>query len=269
MKRLAVVVLVVAFSTALIPAAPDPVLPKVGPVPKAVRDGWKLDAYYTKYADASGVPVVASKNVDDKALAVAADIIKKMLSGRPDLLKALATARVRIGIIGKDEQTTDLPEYVNLRPKAEMWNTRTRGLGATPAALACSVGEENLLGLAGDRYKGESILIHEFGHTFHTMALNTVDPKFEPRLKELYAKAIKKGLWEKTYAATDYLEYWAEGVQSYFDANMPVKQPDGIHNTIATRDALKTYDPDLYNLIDTTLKSPKWKWTAPIAPNKP
>jgi hypothetical protein len=139
-------------------------------------------------------------------------------------------------------------------------------LGATREALASSAGEENLLGLPGDRYKGASILIHEFSHTIHTMALNAVDEKFEQRLKDVYAGALKKGLWEKTYAASNHLEYWAEGVQSYFDANVPVKAPDGVHNGIATRDALKTYDPDLHDLIDTTLKAPKWKWTPPEKP---
>jgi hypothetical protein len=240
-----------------------PEAPKVGPVPKAVRQNFKLDDYYTKHADVVGLPVVASKNVDDSAVKVAAEIVTKMLSERPDVVKALVNARVRVAIIGKDEQTTDLPEYAGLRNKADYWNKRARGLGATPTALASSAGEENVLGLKADRYRGESILVHEFAHTLHTMGLNKIDPKFEPRLKETFAKANKKQLWSKTYAATDYLEYWAEGVQSYFDANMPVKKPNGIHNGIATREALKEYDPDLFDLIDTTLKSPKWKWTQP------
>jgi len=237
--------------------------PKVGPVPKAVRKNFKLDDYYAKHADVTGLPVVASKNVDDSAVRVAAEIVAKMLSERPDVVKALVNARVRVAIIGKDEQTTDLPEYARLRNKADYWNKRARGFGATPTALASSVGEGNVLGLKSDRYRGESILVHEFAHTLHTMGLNKVDPKFEPRLKETFAKANKKQLWARTYAATDYLEYWAEGVQSYFDANMPVEKPNGVHNGIATRDALKEYDGDLFELIDTALKSPKWKWTPP------
>ena len=168
-----------------------------------------------------------------------------------------------MAVIGKNDQTTDLPEYVGLRTKADFWNKRARGLGATSAAPASSVGEENLLGLVTDRYRGESIMVHEFAHTLHTMGLNSLDPRFEPRLKETFARANKKQLWAKSYAATDHLEYWAEGVQSYFDANMPVSRPDGIHNGVATCVALKQDDPELYNLIDKTLKSPKWKWTPP------
>ena len=32
--------------------------PAVGPVPAAVREAWKLDPFYRKYADAGGLPVV-------------------------------------------------------------------------------------------------------------------------------------------------------------------------------------------------------------------
>ncbi|MFO0825124.1 MAG: hypothetical protein U0792_18715 [Gemmataceae bacterium] len=273
MTRIKWLLPVVVLWGVLLPAGPVKVLavqapkatpkPKAGPITKPVRDRWKLDTYYAKYATAGELVVVGSNNVDDGAIVVAADTVSQMLSCRPDLLKVLVAAQVRVAVIGKDEKTTDLPEYAELRTKADFWNKRSRGLGATAAAPASSVGEENLLGLAGDRYKGESILVHEFAHTFHTMALNAVDRKFEPRLKEAYTKAMKKGLWEKTYAAIDYIEYWAEGVQSYFDANLASPTPDGIHNDIATRDALKKYDPDLYELIDTTLKSPKWKWTPP------
>ena len=58
--------------------------PKVGAVPKAVREAFQLDNYYTKYANVSGLPVVASKTVDDRAVASAALIVKNMLGERPD-----------------------------------------------------------------------------------------------------------------------------------------------------------------------------------------
>ena len=239
-------------------------LPKVGAVPEGVRADWKLDDFYTKYADAAGLPVVASKQVDDRALAVAAYIVTKMLAARPDVTDALIESKVRVGVIGKGQETTDLPEYAGLRPEAERWNKRARGLGATRDKPAVSAGEENLIYLPNDRYKGESILVHEFGHTFHEMGLNALDPEFEPRLKEAYEGAMKEGLWAKTYAATDLKEYWAEGVQSYFDCNMAVRTPDGIHNGVANRALLKKYDPTLYELIDKDFKSPKWSMAQPL-----
>ena len=259
----AVLVLALAAGPAELPTAPPPRLapPPVGPVPAEVRAAFRLDPFYQKYADAGGVPVVASGAVDDRAVSEAAATVTRMLANRPDVLEALAKARVRVAVIGKAERTTQLPEYAGLRDEAAYWDKRARGLGATRRAPASSVGEENLLGLRGDHYRGESIMVHEFAHSLHTMGLNRVDRAFEPRLRELFAAAKRRGLWAGTYAATNPLEYWAEGVQSYFDCNQ--KPQPGVHNDITTGAALKQYDPDLYDLIDTTLKSPPWRWTDP------
>lgn len=259
----AAVLLLALTASAELPTAPPPRPgpPPVGPVPAAVREAFALDPFYRKYADAGGVPVVASAAVDDRAVAQAAATVTRMLANRPDVLAALAEARVRVAVIGKAERTTELPEYAGLRDRAAYWDRRARGLGATDWAPASSVGEENLLGLRGDGYRGESIMVHEFAHSLHTMGVNRVDKAFEPRLRELFTAARRRGLWAGTYAATNPLEYWAEGVQSYFDCNQ--KPQPGVHNDITTGAALKRYDPDLYDLIDTTLKSPPWRWTDP------
>ena len=92
------------------------------------------------------------------------------------------------------------------------------------------------------------------------VALRTLDPKFDARLKETYDAAMKKKLWENTHAAKDFSIYWGQGVQSYFDCNQPVRAPDGAHNGICTHALLKKYDLALHILIDETLKSPKWRW---------
>lgn len=48
---------------------------------------------------------------------------------------------------------------------------------------------------------------------------------------------------------TNAQEYFAEGVQSFFNVNAYAKPSNGIHNHVATNQVLKTYDPELYNLI--------------------
>src|SRR5260370_1668346 len=101
------------------------------------------------------------------------------------------------------EMTTDLPEHSDLTPK-EYWDKRARGLGATPARPAVSCGEENLLNLKGDRYNKENILIHEFGHVVHEMGMDGIDPDFDGKLREAYKKAMDKGTWKDTYAATNH-----------------------------------------------------------------
>ena len=53
------------------------------------------------------------------------------------------------------------------------------------------------------------------------MGFAAIDPEFDGRLRAAYARAMDKGLWKETYAATNHKEYWAEGVQSYFDCNAP------------------------------------------------
>jgi hypothetical protein len=188
-----------------------------------------------------------------------------MLAMRPDIKARLAERRVRVAIIGAQEQTTDIPEYRDLPtafPGVD-WNARARGLGATPARPAISAGEENILGLPGDRYKGESILVHEFAHAVMDMAVVPADATFLPKLNAAYGKAIKKGLWRRTYAATNTSEYWAEGVQSWFAANRTASPPNGVHNHINGRAALAGYDPDLASLIGSVFGPVRWTWKDP------
>ena len=40
---------------------------------------------------------------------------------------------------------------------------------------------------------------------------------FKTRLEDAYEQALGSGLWENTYAATNYIEYFGIGVQCYFD----------------------------------------------------
>ena len=56
-------------------------------------------------------------------------------------------------------------------------------------------------------------------------------------------------MWANTYAATNKDEYWAEGVQGWYNANLERDPPDGVHNAINTRTELAAYDPGLYQLI--------------------
>jgi hypothetical protein len=155
--------------------------------------------------------------------------------------------------------TTDIPEHSKLKPK-KYWDKRARGLGGTPFIPTTSCAEENLLGYPDDRYNGENILIHEFAHTVHEVGMKALDKGFDDRLKKLYKQAMDKGLWQNTYAATNHKEYWAEGVQSYFNCNLRADPPDGNHNHVRTRRQLRNYDPDLASLIDEVFAKNPWRW---------
>ncbi|MFH5806578.1 hypothetical protein [Alienimonas sp. DA493] len=233
----------------------------VGPIPEGV----KLDSFYRKHVDAGGVPVVGSERVSDAALIAAAAVVERMLSARPPLRAALAARGARLALIGRDEATTDLPEYEGLRRRKAYWDRRARGFGGTPAQPMTSAGEENVLGLPADRYRGESVLIHEFAHAVHHIGLTELDEGFDDRLQTAFDAAIEAGRWAETYAATNPSEYFAEGVQCYFDCNAAADPPNGVHNAIRTREQLRDYDPALYELIDEAFGRNRWRWTPPGA----
>jgi cyclophilin family peptidyl-prolyl cis-trans isomerase len=228
-------------------------------VPDSVRTEFKLDDFYQKYMDVSGLPVVGSKNVSDAAIREAAWIVNKLLGHRPEILKAMAKNKTRFAIMAYNEFTTDIPEHAKLTP-AVYWDRRARGLGATRRAPAVSCGEENLLCHPNDPYFQENIGIHEFAHAIHSMGMVTVDPTFDSRLESAFKFAIDKGLWKNTYASTNRQEYWAEAVQSWFDDN---RENDSLHNQIDTRQELKDYDPRVARLCEEVFGDFEWRYQKP------
>ena len=223
-----------------------------------------LDPFYEKYSNAMGIPVIASGQVSDLAVLIARDIIIHMLSERPDLRAQLVLEGQRVGIIGQDQQMSDIPEYKNLKKPqlgdrrltpseiagyerisklsdAEYWNRRARGLGG----LYTTCGEENLLGIPGTRYFGEQILVHEFGHAIHR-AIRRADPRLAADIEKAYADAMALGLFKGQYASTNSDEYWAEGTQFWFWSNFEYKDGEKVVYSPAE---LRSYDPALYELL--------------------
>jgi hypothetical protein len=230
-----------------------------GPVPTEIRETFGLAPFYQKCVVVGGLPIVGSAKVNDAALAECAWLVTKMLDRRPDILKALAAAKVRFAIMAHDEYTTDIPEHAHLEPRV-YWDRRARGLGATPRAPAVSGGEENLLGFPGDPYPREIMSLHEFAHAIHEVALREIDRSFDGRLKDAYEKAIAAGLWKNTYAAVNRQEYWAESVQAWFDNN---DANNALHNDISTRDKLRTYDRGVAALCEEVFGDIPWRYQKP------
>lgn len=236
-------------------------MPAIPPPSEATVRAFGLDPFYRKCLLVRDLPVVGSERPPDSALREAAFLVEAMLRGRDDLCAALVRRRVRVAVMAASERTTALPEHRDLTPKA-YWDRRARGLGATPWRPAVSGAEENLLSYPGDPYAGESILIHEFAHTLHERGIRTLDPDFDRRLEATHRAAREKALWKGTYADTNPAEYWAEGVQSWFDANQARR--DASHNGIATRAALKRHDPALAALIASVFPRRSWRYV-PVA----
>jgi hypothetical protein len=211
-----------------------------------------VPAFYTQWISAHGFPITASAKVSPYALREAAYLVDAMLAHRPDVREAMIRSGSRLCIMAHDEFTTDLPEWQWLAtvpepscpdvPAKHYRDARARGMGGSASDPFCSCAEENLLGYPGDPYAAECILIHEFAHNIHLRGMANVDPSFDGRLRAAYEQAMRAGLWRGKYASVNHHEYFAEGVQSWFDDN---RENDHDHNHVDTRAELLAYDPGL------------------------
>jgi hypothetical protein len=229
---------------------------RVGAVPESLRRDLKLSEFYQKHLDLDGFPVLGSSNVSDFAMLESAWVVRQMLTNRPDIVQALASNRARLVVMAYNEYTTDIPEQAEMKPK-EHWDRRARGLGGRIASCA----EENMLCFPGDPYSTENILVHEFSHVIHGVAMRAIDPTFGRRLREAYHSATNSGLWKGTYAATNPQEYWAEAAQSWFDNN---RVNDRAHNHVNTRALLKEYDPVVAKLCTEVFGDGPWRYKKPM-----
>jgi hypothetical protein len=208
-----------------------------------------LDApsFYNKYCNANGIPILASAEVTNEAMVAAWIIVTNMIRNlSPPMRQALLLQEVRVAVIGRNQGTADIPEYASRKKKLgeKALNLRARGLGGRVA----SAGEENLICLRKDRYRGESILIHEFAHTIWTYGVQPADNigTLDKRLKHAFNDARKRARLLNKYAGTNTAEYWAEGVQTFFDSNLP-SDIKGINSR--NRNGLALHDPALFKLI--------------------
>ena len=210
-----------------------------------------FDPFYKKYTVANGIHIISSEKVPDHAFWSAAKIIRFMTDALPvEAHRSLIRHGTRIGIMARYEGTTDIPEHAHLAHSKELnWDVRARGLGGTARNPLTTCAEENLLCYQIDKYHAEDILIHEFAHTIHGVGILPIDSTFNGRLQASLDAAVAEGKWIDTYAATNIWEYWAEGVQTWFNVNGEVEVPDGKHNHINLREELKTYDPRLYDIL--------------------
>ena len=230
----------------------------VGAVPASLNLNAEQDAYYSQYADANGLPVLGGNLVSAAALTHACETILGMMSLRQDLLAEMIANGTIAAVTGDGEGITQIPAYSDLDTVApipgDTWDNRAQGgLGATKARPVSSGTEENVLCTVNDPYQAggvhEDIFLHEFAHSVDLMALEDLDPDFRAAVQAAYDDALANNLYQNTYAEETVEEYWAEGVQTWFNTNLESDPPNGLHNSIDTRAELESYDPALHGLI--------------------
>lgn len=234
----------------------------------AAKDG--VPSFYSQVVHASGYPICGSAKVSPYALKEAAYLADLMLAKRPDVREAMIASGSRLCILAHDEFTTDQPEWKWLStvpvpgfeniPTKDYRDARARGMGGSATDPFCSCAEENLLAYEGDPYSTECIFIHEFAHNIHLRGLANVDASFGHRVKSAFDAAMKAGLWKGKYASVNHHEYFAEGVQSWFDNN---RENDHDHNHVNTRSELLAYDPGLAALCSEVFGDTELKYTKP------
>lgn len=205
------------------------------------------DDFYAKRLDYFGIVIKAPTNVVDEALYAASDRLSMMLTNLPEVRAKLAKAGAELHIIGRDQVTTDLPEWRHDKgkPLAEYHgltrDQRTRGMGG----LMTSCGEENLLKLEKDRYRGRDICVHEFAHNI----LGTgASREFRQKVREQLRRSLGRGLWVGSYAGSNEHEFFAELAMWYFGTHgdLTMKGPKPANGP----DGLKAYDPEAFAMMD-------------------
>ena len=218
--------------------------------------------FYRSTCEQSGIPIVAGDPVVAGALEAAADRMVAMLAARPDIAEAVAPSIKYVAIIGRDQRITTLPDFEDLYSThpGTNWNRLGRSFPGTDEIPVMAGAEENLLCIESDRYEGEDMFVREFGWTMRRFGIAAVDPGLDRAIEDAYIRAIAADLWRNTIAEVNSDMYWAEGVQSFFDANNEEEdEKDQVHNQIDTRRELRSYDPGLYTLLVEVFGESDWR----------
>ena len=196
-----------------------------------------------------------------------------MFAYRHDILKAMINAGTRLVVLGPGERISDLPEFRAARARASI-----RWLDSSTTARKrrrIVVAEENVLGDPDAPRVGPNQVIRLLARAVHDVAgtrpvdpnwdqrgnavqqyelrVTRLDVRFDDRLARLYKAATLGGKWKGTPAARDRREYWATGVLAYFDALGQDSTPPDAAHPISSREALRSYDPDLFALVNETM----------------
>jgi len=213
------------------------------------------ERYYSHIAFAFGIPVMATRDVHPSAIALTCKYFEFLINGNWNIVRNLQRRNHRIVILGRQQEIyRDILEYKDLTQKAH-----TRGLGGTRGNPVTVIPEENVLCLKEDKQPGD-IIIHELAHAIHLIGT----PKgLLQSVSRAYKHAKNEGLFFYKYAASNSREYFAVGVQAFFnrafsDNYATFDLPWNKRLSLTRKDLLRK-DPTLFNIVENVMmKSKNW-----------
>lgn len=191
--------------------------------------------------------LAADKKGTEKAMSMMTEQMKRITKIVPsDSLNFLRTVPIFIS-----------PEYKGIQPRCEyhpgaQW---LRDNGRDPN-MAKGVEVTNTRIFEPETKRMPLFILHELAHAFHDQLMGFGDK----RVIAAFEKASKSGKYDsvrrwdgkmvKHYAMSNPFEYFAEGSEAYFGAN-------DFYPT--NREELKSFDPDLYAILDDVWNHPPVK----------
>ena len=178
---------------------------EVKPLTESQASEYKLDtSFYRKATLVQDILIATSVKVSDVAhqeTAYQFDML--MRSMKPGIAERIRKKKVLCLLIGHDELTSQLPQFITEKKGKELdfYNWRQRGflshIGSRPTVVFA---EEDVLEYEGGMQL-ESILVHEFGHVVHGAGF---DEALQKRLTAAFENVKKNGIWNDGRAAQRY-----------------------------------------------------------------
>jgi len=287
--------------------------------------------FFKKSLLVQNILIATSVKVSDTAILETGYLFNHMMVSINDAVaERIRKRNVLCILVGKDELTSEIPQFVTNKTGKELdfYNWRQRGflrhIDGRPVVLFA---EEDVLEYEGGM-QNESILIHEFGHVIQGAGF---DADLHKKVHEAFAKAKARSIWndgkaaqrfrrvkgnepvslldsliksfpdqsrdllvkcldggdilvngkptnakikvtseddvlivfggsKQCYASRNHAEYWAEGVQCWYDTNRTM---DHDHNHIHTRVGIQGYDPGLAKVCEEVLGNDPWRFISP------
>ncbi|MDP6859606.1 MAG: hypothetical protein QF426_07275 [Verrucomicrobiales bacterium] len=287
--------------------------------------------FFKKSLLVQNILIATSVKVSDTAILETGYLFNHMMVSINDAVaERIRKRNVLCILVGKDELTSEIPQFVTNKTGKELdfYNWRQRGflrhIEGRPVVLFA---EEDVLEYEGGM-QNESILIHEFGHVIQGAGF---DADLQKKVHEAFAKAKARSIWndgkaaqrfrrvkgnepvslldsliksfpdqsrdllvkcldggdilvngkptnakikvtseddvlivfggsKQCYASRNHAEYWAEGVQCWYDTNRTM---DHDHNHIHTRVGIQGYDPGLAKVCEEVLGNDPWRFISP------